>query len=341
MVTVSKKEFIQALDVVVLGVAKARIAPVLQGIEVCVGDKLTLSSTDSEVSVEAEVEGTVEESFDVVVDGKTFVQAAKKLKRDSVSLSIKDGVLLMQSGRSKYKMQIIEGSLPKVDTPETTVCIVTSDMLQKAIRQTIFATDDDNLQRPFSTGVYFDGNAVSTDSSRLAISPIGIDGDFIVPARCLSLVNKLKGGLKVNKGEDYISFASDKVKVITRIIDSKYPDYKNLIPADAPVKATVSRKKFLDAVDCASVIEGDKVGALFSIGDGKITIQCSDNNTYEESIDCETEGTCDVSLSSHLVKDFLKAAEGEEVTCWFNDELKPCKLSCDDYEYVLMPIRTR
>jgi DNA polymerase-3 subunit beta len=137
---------------------------------------------------------------------------------------------------------------PKIPEPTAENSFnMASGVLSSSIAQTIFASGNDELRLSL-TGVFvqlFKDNAVfvATDANRLVkveradISP-GVEANFILPKKALNL---LKTNLpqddtdcKVDFNESNAFFAFGDVRLICRLIDERYPDYKAVIPTENP-----------------------------------------------------------------------------------------------------------
>ena len=80
---------------------------------------------------------------------------------------------------------------------------------------------------------------VSTDSHRLSSSSIPLDKvnnfkSFILPKKAVfqlcNLLQETQGDVKLSSSEFKIQFELGKTKIITKVIDGKFPDYKKVVP---------------------------------------------------------------------------------------------------------------
>ena len=122
-----------------------------------------------------------------------------------------------------------------------------SGALSSSIVQTIFASGNDELRLSL-TGVYvqlYKDNVVfvATDANRLVkiektdVKP-GVEASFILPKKALNL---LKSSLPQDDSECHVDFNDSNafftfgdVRLICRLIDERYPDYRAVIPTEKP-----------------------------------------------------------------------------------------------------------
>lgn len=118
------------------------------------------------------------------------------------------------------------GKFDKMDYLEEAMCFVSKDEL-----------------RPAMTGVYFEaagkkyGMIVATDAHRLFYKKISpLSESFILPKKSAKVLLAFGGEWTITSNkENYIAFTrEDGLKVVSRVIDVKFPDYKVVVPKDEP-----------------------------------------------------------------------------------------------------------
>ena len=123
-----------------------------------------------------------------------------------------------------------------------------------AISNTIYATSNDEL-RPSMTGVFLrldktTTTFVATDSHRLVrYRRVDITSDMahsmIIPRKALTLLKATLPSEVTNVTMEFNTsnafFDFNKIKMICRLIDERYPDYENVIPADNENNITIGK----------------------------------------------------------------------------------------------------
>ena len=166
--------------------------------------KLTLSSTDMEISLRAAISGDVAGEGGVVVPGEAARRTScRLLPDDTVTLAYEEGegVLAVTSGTHASRLNVYSAEdfprLPPTDIPLHTIA---APALLATIEKVARAASRDE-SRPVLTGILvrFEGDQLimaATDSYRLAVKETqleetGPELDAIIPARALQELARL------------------------------------------------------------------------------------------------------------------------------------------------------
>ena len=130
--------------------------------------------------------------------------------------------------------------------------------------QTQYASTDD--LKPALNGVWIQQNGeletCSTDGHMLKYYPTlqadeltenGKDYSGILPTKTVKILARFaKGPVQVQGSEDYMKFTlPNKVEIIVRKIDERFPDFKPLLDIDTPNTLQVAKQPLLDAIQSA------------------------------------------------------------------------------------------
>ena len=237
--------------------------------------KLTITASDLQTSMITEIEVEAKETGSIAVPAKILLDTLKNLPEQPVTFSIDEESYSIEinSDNGRYKLSGENATdFPKVPNVSDGFSVeMSSEVLSTAISNTIFATSNDEL-RPAMTGVYLnidEGNStfVATDGHRLIKyqrSDIASDSQnaIIIPRKALNLLKNVlpaeSSGVSVEYNLSNAFFEFSHVRMICRLIDERYPDYENVIPADNDNIMTINRMEFL------SSLKADVLSFLFS-----------------------------------------------------------------------------
>lgn len=300
-----------------------------------IGGLLTITGTDLETSMSTSLEVQSDEDVKIAIPSKLCMDTLKALPNQPVTFTIngdKNTVeLKSEFGRYKLIGQNAD-DFPRI--PETTSensFKMSSNILSSSITQTIFASGNDELRLSL-TGVYvqlYKDNAVfvATDANRLVkierndINP-GVETNFILPKKALNL---LKTNLPQDDTETQIDFNDsnafftfEDTKLICRLIDERYPDYKAVIPTDNPNKLTLHRQDFLNSVKRISIFGNKTTNQInIKITGSELTIYAEDldmNNEAVERLGCDYAGEdMEIGFNSKLLIEMLQNLSTNEV----------------------------
>ncbi|MCE3282833.1 MAG: dnaN [Chitinophagaceae bacterium] len=311
------------------------VLPILEDFLFEIQDKkLSVVATDLETVMRVQMDIESKANGKVCIPAKILLDSLKNISDQPLTFNIdKNYGVEITSDNGKYKvMGENPDNFPKEPAADdTTGFTMTSSALVTAINKTLFAVSNDDL-RPAMTGVYFelqkDGvQFVATDAHRLvrykrtdAKSPK--TDTFIVPKKPLNL---LKNALPDNDDEITISYNSNHlfvshgdVKMICRLIDARFPDYKVVIPTDNPYKLIVNKNDFQSALRRVSVFSNKSTNQVaLSISGSELQMAAQDIDfSFEgnERMNCQYDGEdLQIAFNAKFLIEMLNAADTDEV----------------------------
>jgi len=330
------------------------------------GNKLSMTGFDHRIGIKAAIECSGEGDGRITVPCQLLLDVLGVMMDNMVYFNLDDTVMSMECGRSKYNFNCIPADdfppFPKSDGKEAFE--IGKDMLEKGIKQTVFATNPDDA-RAFMGGVLLktekekkEVRFISTDGHRLAMRVFVVEGSVpetqaIVPTRTLSEVLRVIQDAKENTAKitidekQSISFKADGVLIVSRLVEAEYPKYERVIPSVSEGSCRVNRQRLLSAVRGASIMACSKENRdiiEMSINDENIrfTSATKDVGSANEEVEINKKGKdVRIAFNSKYIIDFLNAVEEDEVVIEYKDELDPGHFHTDmpDYTYVLMPVK--
>ncbi len=334
--------------------------PGLSGVRAeLVGDSLTLTGSDLDLTISIVLTVSGESDGVAVIPARLATDIVKALKPGAVSFAAADESLSIASGRSEFSIRLIAGDeFPKAGELGADSVSLASAQLAEALKQVVMAASTDD-SRPILTGVLLAAESgglrlVATDSFRLAmrdvpgVSVLDEGQTVLIPSRALGELNRvLSQGdtVELRLGEREASFEVGDVKLVTRLIEGDFPNYRGLIPDSHPNLLTVNRASLLDALRRVKLLARESTPIRLEITDGAVELVAitQDVGTARESVESGYDGS---DLTVAFNPDFLLAgievATGEEITLATIDELKPAVVrsqDTQDFLYLIMPVR--
>ncbi len=339
--------------------------PILNNIMIqCENGAIKLSATNLEVGVNTIIRGKVEAEGKLTIPARTISDYVSLLSDSKVEV-VSEGLELKiatKNARTTIKGQSADEFplIPKIEH-KNPYQVHTKD-LKKALNQVVYAVAQDE-SRPEISGVFFSfsGNyltVVATDSYRLAerkiklVQPAKETVELIVPTRTIQELTRIIGEgaetVEMYFTENQILFVCEGIELISRVIEGRYPDYKQIIPQEHKTLATFDKEEMIKAV---------KSAALFSksgINDVSLKIQpdkhqlvvASTNAQLGESITevpAEIEGDANEGVFNYrYLIDGLQNLDVDGVMLALIDGANPGTLrakSGTDFLYIIMPIK--
>lgn len=358
----TKNVLLDGISIVQKAVTGKTTLPILEGIHISSkGGELCLTATDLDMGIETSIPCEVLSDGSVVLNSRLFGEIIRKLPDMEIEIEV-DGSFgtTIICGKSKFTLV---GQNPE-DYPELPIINENSmyklpqDLLKNMIKQVIFAAAQDET-RPILTGVLFEArdgvlSMVALDAYRLALRRSNINSsnniNAVIPGKTLNEVGKI---LEASAEEVYITFTPNHIlfslgntKVISRLLDGEFINYRQIIPEEYKSKVKINTKMLLDSIERASLLAKEGKTNLIKIdvkyNDLIITSNSQLGNVYEE-VPIVLEGNeLQIAFNSKYFIDVLKVLDVEEVNLEFSSGVSPCLLKTiedNGYTYLILPVR--
>lgn len=177
---------------------------------------------------------------------------------------------------------------------------------------------------------------------------------FITVQEIVRAVSSETKEIRMAYEENQVFFDIDGLLIVSRIINGKYPDYKQIIPKDFLYTATVSREALLRAVRMASVFASQLNGEMMLslIPDkGEVIIASRSSDVGENQTilhgDVTGDGILQALFNPKYLIDGLAVLASEMVSLGMNTPSSPTGIRGisedgsleEDFLYIAMPIR--
>ena len=357
-----RKTLANSIGIVQKAVSYKTTMPILKGIYLELkDDRLKLIATDLELGIEHEIEVDTRKEGNTVVDARLFSEIIRKLPDAEIDLTLKsDNQLNIKCQNSEFNIICHDPNefpaLPVVE--EDYIYKIPQDLLKNMINQVIFATSQD-VTRPVLTGALLEIendilNMVALDGYRLALSrgkvESVLDNKVIIPAKTLSeisrLINEDDENMDIILTKRHALFKINNTKLITRLLEGEFINYKQIIPSEYKTKIRVRTRDLLNSIERASLVarEGKNNLVKLKILDGKIYISSnSELGEVKEEVFIELMGNeLEIAFNSKYIVDALKVIEDEEIYIEFTSNLSPGIIkstTSDNYTHLILPVR--
>lgn len=289
------------------------VVPILENFLFEIGDGvLTITASDLQTSMITEIGVESKESGSIAIPAKILIETLKNLPDQPVTFSIDENTysveLASQNGRYKLAGENATDfpKVPSVSDGDT--LDIPSDILQRAIGNTIFVTSNDEL-RPAMTGTFIsiDNTSttfVGTDGHRLVryrrVDIVSeVSNSLILPKKALNLLKSSLPSENTNVKMEFTPsnayFSFNNIQMICRLIDERFPDYENVIPVENPNKLAINRNDFLSSLKRISIYANKTTHQVrLKITGSELSISAEDldfSNEANEKLACEYNGS--------------------------------------------------
>lgn len=324
-------------------------------------DKIKISTSNMELSIETLVSGRIDVEGKVALNAKIFSEIVRKLPDDMVVIEVDENcTTYIFCGSAKFKIAGLRGDdFPTMPSMEKQDCVTVSQFtLKEVIRQTIFSVSD-NENNKVMTGEHFEINdnkliVTSLDGHRISIRNVELresysPKDVIIPGKTLVEISKILDGdtekeVMIYFDRNNVMFEFDDTIVLSRLIEGRYLNVKQMISFDYGTKFTINKKQLFDCFDRATLLikESDKKPVIIGIYDGRITLNMNTSmGTLDEEIEVEKEGNdLLIGFNPKFIMDVLKVIDDEEITIYMTNAKAPCFIRDEaaTYNYLVLPV---
>jgi DNA polymerase-3 subunit beta len=359
--TVTKEKVLDGLQRVQNVVSTRTTLPILSNVLVQATDQgISLTTTDLDLAIRCTIEGEVSKPGATTLPARKLFSILKEVISPEIDVEVDDkNAASIRCGSSFYKiMGLPDDEFPRFPQPEAGKSLTLPQAsLRDMLKKTAYAASADET-RYVLNGVLmsFKGTkltVVATDGRRLALIegeveiPKGSEAEVILPSKTVNELLRLlsdKGDVSLSVGENQIIFNMGNAIVVSKLIEGTYPNFRQVIPAEAKERVPLDRENLLAALHRASILASEKsqsVKLFFSKNQLTITATTPDVGEAKETVAINYKGKdLTIAFNPQYMMDPLRNQDADEVFLELTDELSPGVLKVNaPFLYVLMPMR--
>jgi DNA polymerase-3 subunit beta len=340
---------------------------------------LKIAATNLEIGVFLKIGAKIEEEGTITVPARLLSNFVNNLPSVStVSLTVIDQTLHIESGASKAQIKGLQAQdfpiIPEMEG-EFLFSLPAQEMKEAIPRLTTCVSLDST--RPELTGLNvvldrLEVRLAATDSFRLAEAVVTLIKDnpqaydlftektasIIVPLNTVSevfrVINPDTQEIKVGIEESQIFFQIDNVRIVSRLINGKYPPYQQIIPETFATRVLLEKDTAARAVKIAGIFTHSKAG------EDKFTVNADEKEVFVQSraeevgenktiLNAQIDGPSQEALfNPRYMTDGLQAIGTSHFVLLMNSGSSPAVLRMVQgekkeevlsYTYIIMPIK--
>lgn len=358
---VRQKDLVKHINIAQRGISSRTTLQILDGILIqTLNNKLKLTATDLEISIETFVDADIQIEGSIVANSRIFGDIIRKLPDSIIEVEVKDANINIKCENSEFN---ILGNYA-VDYPDLPIILqkdsfnMPMDLFKDAIRQTVFATSQDET-RPTLSGVLLDisNNNISfvaLDGYRLSLRKAHTNSDLdlklIIPGRTLNEINKIlddrEENIELSAAPGHVLFNIGDTVVYSRLLEGQFFNYKDIIRNDHKSKVIVNRRDFQNALERASLLAREEKANLIklSIVDDNVIIKSNSEigDVFERLLSKKDGENLNIAFNSRYILEGIKIIDSEEIQLNFMGSINPCIINGvedDNYTYLVLPVR--
>ncbi len=327
-------------------------------------DGIIIKATDLEISTSGFYPANVIAEGSVSLNARKLFDIVRELPSLEVHLVKEENSwVTLKCGKSKFRLP----GLPAEDFPtfpeysEEGLLEFECKSLREMIRKTFFALSPDETRQALNGLLLENENGkasmVGTDGHRLSMitRPVAKAQSkekisFVIPKTALSELLKLMedddSTFAFSAKDNQIAFIQGRQVIVSRKIDGKFPNYKQVIPADNNLQVKVKRDDLQHALKRVALLADEKSKMVrFDIQKGNLTLisDTTDLGAATEEVSVDYQGDeVSIGLNAKYILDVLNVIEDEDVVLNLKDQNSSCLItvpSDKDFLSIVMPMR--
>jgi DNA polymerase III subunit beta len=366
---VKRDILLKSLNFVQGVVEKKNTLPILSNVLIQLKDnKLSIIATDLDIIFYNEIS-----DVKIISEGSTTTSAAilydilRKISSNSeLSFDLKsENKLSLKSDNADFNLLCLPtDNFPTfADEFEGQEISLNNTRFLKLLNKTKISISNDDT-RHYLNGVYLHVTeshgrnfltGVATDSHRLSSSSLEIENiseftSLILPRKTVfqlcSLITETSDQLRMQTSENKIKFTLGSIKLISKVIDGKFPDYKKVVPANNDKTLVVSSKDFINSIErVASVSLDRKEGVKLVINNDNVQLSVNSANSGEGNEKIKANFSSEnltISFNSKYLIDIASEVEDQNLKMNLKDSVSPVLIEDESDKnsyYVIMPMK--
>ena len=366
-ITLSAGELRTALAAVSPAVPSRAARPVLTNVRL--GDGL-VTGTDLEVRIDVAIDYHGDA---MLLPHSRLLAILNAAGGDEVTLEPKGTQCVVRCGHGTWTLPVEDAAeFPLWEpTDAKPVTRLPADQFARAVRGVVFAADQESSR--YALGAVLvevqDGvvNFVATDGRRLCSCEMEHDlavddrrypkhkdekvsPPLLVPSRVMQILARIAGAA----GEDAVQLEATASELLAsiggttvtaRLLDGRFPKWRDVIPAEGEEPTTVLATELLSATRAAAIVTSENSkGVQYTFAKEGIHLHGQSAEAGESSVTCEiveAGHACTVKLDPVFVREWLAGlpADGEPtVSVQATDAQSAVVMRTDTYTGVIMPL---
>ncbi len=340
--------------------------PILKNLKAVAEEgRCTLMATDLELGIRLEVRGlTVQEPGEAILPASRLVQILREAPDEELSVEADASACFVRGQQAEFEMPSEDPAhFPDLPTfEEEKYHELSAGALREMIRRTVFAAAEGEATRFSTTGILWelDGDQarlVATDGRRLAMAqgPATGIGDHttkgttpVVPTKAMSLLERnLQDDdemVRVSLRPNEALFRTERAIVYSRLVEGRFPPYRDAFPKKAVVKVALPVPAFLAAVRQAAIMtDDDSKRVLFHFAKDKLTLEAKGQTTGRSKVEMPLEyGAKAITIGFNpqfLIEMLRVLPQDADLLLELVDGNSPALFrQGGDYSYLVMPL---
>lgn len=360
-----REALLAACQLASVAVPSRDVKPILRNLKMIADkDGVTLLATDLELGVRLAVRSVkVERAGEALLPASRLVSILREATDDELTIEATKENSVISGAANEFEMPGEDpAEFPDIPTfTDANHHELSAGALREMIRRTVFSAAKESA-RYSMTGVLWEfeegvAKLIATDGRRLAVAsgPATDQGaggtkgaTHVVPTKSMGLLERIlqdaEEPVKVALKPNEALFQTERAMIYTRLVEGRYPNYREVFPKKQTVKVPLTVGPFYSAVRQAAIMtDEESKRVIFEFAKKKLTLQArgAESGRSKVELPIEFDGKdVKISFDAHFVTDMLRVLPADAtLSLELVDAASPALFKHgSDYQYVVMPL---
>ncbi len=336
-------------------------------------NKVSMTATDLEISLNCWIGAEVSQNGKTTLPAKQLAEFVNSVPAEKIDVVLEENVVNIETKNNSAQFNTISPedypAVPTLKSSEKPILRLKKKDLLLAVSRVVFSAAHDDI-KPVLTGVLIEISKdnisfVATDGLRLSKQLLNLSSDIkedlelLVPVKALEELAKVVTDFS-EEDDDYVDifyikeknqvlFRYNDIDLVSRIIDGKFPEYKQIIPTGHQTSFEFKRVDFANSLKVANIIarsaSGNKIKMDIDSKGGKVSLSAvqAEIGTNKSDFDAKVSGQdLKIGFSGKYLSDLLGSVGEEDLVFEANTDVNPgvFKIKGDNnYLHLVMPMR--
>ncbi|MBA3421949.1 MAG: DNA polymerase III subunit beta [Thermoleophilaceae bacterium] len=360
-----REQFLAQLGMAVRGISARSAIQTLSGVLLTARDGVVeLQATDMELGVRVRIDASPERDGSVLLPGRLLLDVVRSLPAEDLTVEARaqEGDVEVSSGSASFHLRTLPADdFPSLPEPDGAEVRLPAAVFAETVGRVARAASRDET-RPHLTGVLVSASGselrmVATDSYRLSVketileTPVEGSIEANVPARALQELSRIAASgaaeeVGVAAGQNQVVFELGSVTLSSRLVEGKFPNYRQLLPESYEHELRVDGGELLATVRRVSLLaqRNAPLRLAFSEGELEVSARTPDVGEARETIPVAFQGeSLEIGFNPEFLRDGLESAATDDLVLKLISPLRPGLVQSgsdgNDFIYLVMPIR--
>jgi DNA polymerase III subunit beta len=325
--------------------------------------ELSISATNLDIGFLGKIKVNTKEEGVFAVEGVLISQFLNNLSKseDEVEIILNESILNIKTKNSatKIKTQNPEDFPPIPEIKSSKTVKINSNQFMEGLKSVWYSSSVSNIKPELSSVLIYNNSEdlifVATDSYRLAekklkIAKIEEFENILIPYKnvveIIKIIEDLDDEMEIIFDQDQIAFKTEKIFIITRIVNGSFPDYKQILPKEFKTKITLLKQDFIQQLKITNIFSDKFNQVTLEVDKDKSKMMAfSENQEKGDSlneINIKIEGdSVKANFNHKYISDCFSSIDSDTLTLEFNGTNKPLVirgLKDNSFTYLVMPL---